>query len=117
MDLLGVTEMSVQRTWKVSAGELKLGDVSQTTLAWHCSCRVSLFHITHDFCNYELVPLFKFLHAPLNGAPQKCFQSGPAIAKAGPVEGGQRQVPRLLSHKHTTVAAWRWRHMQINSHR
>jgi len=26
----------------------------------------------------------KFLFMPLNGAPQKCFQSGPALAKAGP---------------------------------
>jgi len=26
-----------------------------------------------------------FLHKPLSGAPQKCFQSGPALAKAGPV--------------------------------
>jgi len=29
-------------------------------------------------------PPQKILHTPLNGAPQKCFQSGPALAKAGP---------------------------------
>jgi len=26
----------------------------------------------------------KVLHTPLRGAPQKCFQSGPTLAKAGP---------------------------------
>jgi len=26
----------------------------------------------------------KFLHTPLSGAPQNCFQSGPALDKAGP---------------------------------
>jgi len=31
MDLLGVTEMSVKRTWKVSAREMKLGDMPADT--------------------------------------------------------------------------------------
>ena len=47
------------------------------------SLQVSLFHITHNFYHYDDPPQ-KFLHTPLNGAPQKCFQSGPALAKAGP---------------------------------
>ena len=34
--------------------------------------------------------LKKFLHKPLSGTPQKCFQSGPAFAKAGP--GKQYQL-------------------------
>jgi len=28
MDLFGVTEMSMQRTWKVSVGEVKLGGMA-----------------------------------------------------------------------------------------
>jgi len=59
MDLLGVTEMSVPRTWKVSAVEIKPGVCRQTLLAWHYPFRVSLFHITQDFDDYELMPLFK----------------------------------------------------------
>jgi len=31
------------------------------------------------------MPAQKFLHAPLSGASQKCFQSGPALVNAGPV--------------------------------
>jgi len=38
--LFGVTEMSVKRTWKVSAGEMKLGNMTQTPLAWHYPFRV-----------------------------------------------------------------------------
>jgi len=44
----------------------------------------SLYHI-NDFDHHHLMPYQKFLHAPLSGAPQKCFQSGPALVKAGPV--------------------------------
>jgi len=33
MDLLVVTEMPVERTWKVSAGEMKLGDMPPDTLS------------------------------------------------------------------------------------
>ena len=44
-----------------------------------------LSHITHDFCHLRLdAPPQKFLHTPRSGAPQKCFQSGPALAKTGP---------------------------------
>jgi len=43
----------------------------------------SLFHI-NDFDHYDLMPYQKFLlHAPLSGAPQKCFQSDLVLAKAG----------------------------------
>jgi len=42
-----------------------------------------IFHITHDFCDYDLMPSSNISAQPLNGAPQKCFQSGPALAKAG----------------------------------
>jgi len=49
--------------------------------------RASLFHITHDFYHYGLMTLLNFLHTPLSGATQKCFQSGTAPAKAYP--GGQ----------------------------
>jgi len=33
MDLLGVMEMSIERTWKVSAGEMKLCGMLPDTLA------------------------------------------------------------------------------------
>ena len=46
--------------------------------------KTSLFH-SNDFDHYDLMPYQKFLHAPLmSGAPQKCFQSVPALANAGP---------------------------------
>jgi len=61
MNVLGVTALSAE----VSAGEVKL---------WSC-----------DFDHYDLMSYQKFLHAPLSGAPQKCIQSGPTLAKAGPV--------------------------------
>ena len=131
MDLLGVTEMSVERTWKVSAGEVKPGRCHRhPSLA--SPLRVLLFHITHDFYQYDLMFLKNFCtrhwvgprksasnraphllrpalvisktslfhindsdhydlmayqklqRTPLSGAPQKCFQSGPALSKAGP---------------------------------
>jgi len=69
MYLLGVTALSVE----VYAREVKLG-----------SCPRPPFHI-NDFHRYDVCLPQKVLHAPLIGAPQKCFQSGPALAKAGPV--------------------------------
>jgi len=66
---IGVTTFSVE----VSAGEVKLGVIPKT----------SLFHI-NDSDHWDLMPYQKFLHTPLSGAPQKCLQSGPALAKAGP---------------------------------
>jgi len=69
MNLLGVMALSVE----FSAGEVKLGVMPKT----------SLFHI-NDFDHYDSMTYQKFLHGPMSGAPQKCFQSGPALAKAGP---------------------------------
>jgi len=69
MNLLGVTALSVE----VSAGEVKMG-----------SCPRPCSFTFNDFDHYDLMPYQKFLHTPLSGAPQKCFQSGPALAKAGP---------------------------------
>ena len=43
--------------------------------------------------------LQKVLHTPLSGAPQKCFQSCPALAKAGPVW-------TLLSMLFMFIAEW-----------
>ena len=63
-----ITALSVE----VSTGELKLGVMPKT----------SPFHI-NDFDHYHLMPYKKFLHMPLCRAPQKCFQSGPELAKAG----------------------------------
>jgi len=48
--------MFVERTWKVTAAEVKLGDTPQTPRARHCRFRTSLFHITHDFYDYDLMP-------------------------------------------------------------
>jgi len=59
MDLLGVMNMSVEQIWKVSCGEVKLRGMSPDTLAWHYSFRASLFHITHDFYDHDLMPLHK----------------------------------------------------------
>ena len=63
-----ITALSIE----VSAGEAKLGGMPKT----------SLFHI-NDFKQYDLMPYQKFLQTPLSGAPQKYFQLGPALAKAG----------------------------------
>jgi len=82
MDLLGVMDISVERTWKVSSGEVKLRGMAQdTSLALPFPALI--FHITHDFCDYDLMPSSNISAQPLNGAPQKCFQSGPALVKAG----------------------------------
>ena len=43
----------------------------------------SPFNIT-DFLHYDLMHLLKKFCTPLSGVPQKCFQSGPALASAGP---------------------------------
>jgi len=51
MDLLDVTEMSIERTWKVSAVEVQLGGMLPDT--------ASLFHITHDLYLYDLMTLLK----------------------------------------------------------
>jgi len=59
MDLLGVTEMFMERTWEVSAGEVKLGGMAPPKLALHLPA--SLFHITHDFYHYYLITLLKYV--------------------------------------------------------
>jgi len=68
-EFIGVPAFSVE----VSAGKVKLGVIPKT----------SLFHI-NDSDHYDLMPYQKFLHTPLSGAPQKCFQSSPTLAKVGP---------------------------------
>ena len=35
MNFLGVTEMTIERTWNVFAGEVYLAGMPQTHLAWH----------------------------------------------------------------------------------
>ena len=91
--------MSMERTWKVSVGEVQLGDMPQNTLRFALILRASLFHITDDF---TIMTLLKFLHTPLNGVPQKCFQSAPALAKGGPAHEPQKSklkwaiVPKVL---------------------
>jgi len=48
-------------------------------------------------------PPQKVLHTPLSGAPHKCFQSGPALAKARPganhLELMEKAIPRHVSAK------------------
>jgi len=63
-------------------GEVQLGGMPPDTPRLALLLRASFFHITHYFYHYD--PPQKFLHTPLDGAPQKCFQLGPALAKAGP---------------------------------
>jgi len=48
MDLLGDTKMSVERTWKVCAGEMKVGGMLPDTPRVALPLRASLFHITHS---------------------------------------------------------------------
>jgi len=81
MDLLGVTTLSIH----VSAGEVKLWDVPRPPSLGVAHSLTSPVSILITWC------LQKFLHAPLSGAPQKCFHSGPAHAKAGPA--------RVLRHR------------------
>jgi len=59
MGLLSVMDMSVERTWKVSSGKVKLRGMFPDTLAWHYLFRASLFHITHDIYDYDMMPLLK----------------------------------------------------------
>jgi len=69
MYLLGVTALSVE----VHAGEVKLG-----------TCPRPPFHI-NDCYRYDVMAPSKISAHATSGTPQKCFQSGPALAKAGPV--------------------------------
>jgi len=56
MNFLGVTEMTIERTWNVFAGEVSSGHAPDTpSLA--LPLRASLFHVTDDFCHYDLKPL------------------------------------------------------------
>jgi len=71
--ILVTRELITALSTEVSAGGAKLGGMPKTPL----------FHI-NDFKQYDLMPYQKFLQTPLSGAPQKCFQSGLALAKAGP---------------------------------
>jgi len=59
MDLLGVTEMSMERTWEVSAGEVELGGMTPDTPKLVLHLPASLFHITHDFYHYVLMTFLK----------------------------------------------------------
>ena len=43
MDLLGVTEISMQHTWKVSVGDMKLEGMPPETLGWHYPFRSRSF--------------------------------------------------------------------------
>jgi len=71
----------------VSAGEVKLGSMAPDTPKLALHLPAWLFHITHDFYHYELMTSSKISAHATEWAPQKCFQSGPALAKAGPVCG------------------------------
>jgi len=51
--------MSVERRWKVSAGEVTVKGMPQTPPDWHYPIRVSLIHIAHHFLDYDFVSLFK----------------------------------------------------------
>jgi len=59
MDLLDITEMSLKRTSKVSAAEMKLGNMPPDTPSLALPYSGLTFHITHDFCDYDLMPLLK----------------------------------------------------------
>jgi len=114
MDLFDVMDISVERTWKVSSPEVKLRGIPPETLAWHCPFRASRFHITHDFYNFDLMAILKFLHTPMSGPPQKFFQSNPTRDLSGPVSTksfsfGQvhikhEQPQALLPDSHATIS-------------
>ena len=69
------------------------GAMPPNTLSFALILRTSLFNITQDFYHYD--PRQKFLHTPLNGAPQKSFQSGPTLAKVGPDWGTRVRTSTL----------------------
>jgi len=83
MDLLGVTEMSVEWTCKSPLEKWNWGVWPQKPLAWRYPFRISLFLISMiiTWC-----PLQNFLHKPqaTEWSAQKCFQSGHALANACP---------------------------------
>jgi len=97
MNLLGVTALSIP----VSSGEVKLGVMPPT----------SLYHI-NDSDHFDLIPYQIFLHTSLCGAPPKCFQSGPALAKAGPAKQGKNAAWQLLETWSTIKWKCRVREMQ-----
>jgi len=113
MDLFDVMDISVERTWKVSSAEVKLRGIPPETLTLYCPFRASRFHITHDFYNFDLMAILKFLHTPLSGPPQKFFQANPAHDLAGlvstkPFSFGQvhithEQPQALLPDSHVTI--------------
>jgi len=59
MGLLGVSKMSMTRTWEVSVGEVKLGGMAPDTPKLVLHLPASLFHITHDLYHYDLMTLLK----------------------------------------------------------
>jgi len=81
MHLLGVTDMSVERTWKVSAGEVRPGGMPPDTpsLALPFS-GLALSHHSWFLWLWLDAPLKNFCSRH-SGAPQKCFQSGPHLLR------------------------------------
>jgi len=77
MDLLGVTEMYVEPTWKVIARQIKLGACPQTPLAWHYFFWDQVFYITHDFYVYGLMPLLTTSAHASDWGPAEVFPIGP----------------------------------------
>jgi len=58
--------------------------VTLSGLAFNCN-------IT-DFYHYALIHPLQNFHTSQSGAPQKCFQSGPALANAGPANNDWRSA-------------------------
>jgi len=74
MEVLGVTAFSVE----ISAGEVKLGIMTQD------------FALSHQrFRSLSLDAPSKFSAYATEWGPAKCFQSGTALAKAGPAVKGK----------------------------
>jgi len=75
-----------------SVGEVKLRACLQSSVVWDRPFGPRSFTSPIS----TMMPP-QFLRTQLRGVPQKCFQSGPALAKAGPV---------VASHSHTHHMNW-----------
>jgi len=74
----------MERTLKVSAGEVKLGGMTPDTPKLALHLLVSLFNIIHDFYHCDLMTSSKISAHATEWGPAKVLQSGSALAKAGP---------------------------------
>ena len=90
---------------------LKWGICPQTPLAWHYPFLASLFHITHDFYDYDLMPSSKNSAHTTEWGPTKVLPIGPRTCQGRPCEQCTRRafsgnfaadqvMPAYIHHTH-----------------